>query len=402
MDTLNKKEKDVWSKKCSIQGIPFDSLTFVDDIMEVIKNQYDVILSSARLEVFQGETRLKFKPPKCKIIVMNKIEEIEDKIGQIMLDLVELHTYLGTIISSDGSRNEEIKSRVKETNSVCNEIVQILKMTELAKIRLRYVTLLSNACVDSRLKYGCAVWNELDEKQKKDINGLKMKMMKRVMELPYSTPSTAIKYEFGITDMELDVEMERVMLMCDIMKKDSSVGKQLLQTMRLKQVPGFCHDLEKALQKFGLADNSEIFTKDNKVVRETIKKKIVEIESGQLALKMLAESKSDRLLLNGYLFDGKIKKYLLELPFEEARVVFMIRCRMFPTKDNFKGRWGTDCTYCNCPETDMHLFACAGYGDLLEGISFDTFILLNSSIDDLSYGARCLIRVKERLELSNS
>ena len=360
-----------------------------------------MVLSSARLEVFQGETRLKFKPSKCKIIVMNKMEEIKDEIGQIKLEVVELHTYLGTIISCDGSRDEEIKSRVKETNSVCNEIVQILKMTELARVRLRYVTLLSNACVDSRLKYGCAVWNKLDEKQKKDINGLKMKMMKRVLELPYSTPSNAIKYEFGITDMELDVEMERIMLMCDIMKKGNSVGKELLQTMRSKQVPGLCQDIESALQKFGLVDNSEIFTKDNKVVRESIKKKIIEIESVELALSMLAESKSDRLLLNGYLFDGKMKKYLLELPFEEARVVFMIRCRMFPTKENFKGRWGTDCTYCNCPETDLHLFACAGYGDLLEGVSFDTFMLLHSSMEDLSYGARRLIKVKERLELSN-
>ena len=58
MDSFNKKKKDVSSKNCTIQGIDFDSLMFIDDIAEVCKAQLDVLLSSARLEVFQDETGL--------------------------------------------------------------------------------------------------------------------------------------------------------------------------------------------------------------------------------------------------------------------------------------------------------------------------------------------------------
>ena len=134
MDTLNKKEEHLWSKCCVIQGIDFDAITFVDDITEVCKTQHDVIMSSARLEVFQNETRLKFKPEKCKLLVMNKKEKIQDNIGNTSLEKVNSHTYLGTIISSDGRRNEEIKNRVAATKSVCNEIVLILKSTELARV----------------------------------------------------------------------------------------------------------------------------------------------------------------------------------------------------------------------------------------------------------------------------
>jgi hypothetical protein len=401
MDTLNKKERDVWCKRCSIQGIQLDALTFVDDIMEIIKRQYDLVLSSARVEVFQGETCLKFKPPKCKIVVMNQEEEIMDDIGGTILEIVNDQKYLGTLISSDGTRTTEFKSKMTETKSVCNEIVQILKMTELSTVRLKYVVLLTNACVNSKLKDGCAVWDQLDEKQKKTINDVKVKMMKRVLELPYSTPSSAVKYELGITDVDLDVEMERIMLMCDVMKKEGSVAKELLQKMRKKQVPGFCTDLEMALQKFGLSESSELFSKSKEVIRETLKKMIIEIESKQLAMRMLSESKCDRLLLNGYAFNGKMKRYLTELPFEEARTVFMLRSRMFPTKENFKGRWGTDCTYCKSPETDMHLFACAGYRDLLKGTTFDTFMVLDTDMESLSVAAKCLLKVKERLELTN-
>ena len=104
--------------------------------------------------------------------------------------------------------------------------------------------------------------------------------------------------------------------------------------------------------------------------------------------------------LHNFQFDGKMQKYLIELPFEEARVVFMLRVRMFPTKDNFKGRWGSDeCTYCGCLESDLHLLSCAGYNDLLGCIRFDIFMTLNASIDELSFGAKQLLKVVERLEL---
>ena len=156
-----------------------------------------------------------------------------------------------------------------------------------------------------------------------------------------------------------------------------------------------------ALQKFGLNEGSEILSKKKELIRDTLKRKIIEMESRQLAVKMLSESKCDRLLLNEYVFDGKIKRYMLELPFDEARTVFMLRCRMFPTKDNFKGRWGTECTYCRDLETDMHLFACPGYSDLLGTTTFETFMRLDVEIEALSAAAKCLIKVRERLEMNN-
>ena len=64
--------------------------------------------------------------------------------------------------------------------------------------------MLSNACVDAKVKYGCAVWNELSNGQIKELNSLKVNMLKRAMELPYSTSSSIIQYEFGVTDLELD------------------------------------------------------------------------------------------------------------------------------------------------------------------------------------------------------
>ena len=172
--------------------------------------------------------------------------------------------------------------------------------------------------------------------------------------------------------------------------------------MMKNQVPGFCTELLECLKIMGLDEDSEELQKDGKDLRELLKLKIVEIQSERLVEQMLTESKTDRLLLHNFHFDGKMQKYLSELPFEEARVVFMLRVRMFPTRDNFKGRWGTnECTYCGCIESDVHLFSCAGYNDLLGCTKFDMFMTLNASIDELSAGAKQLLKVVDRLSLFN-
>ena len=402
MDSLNRKEKDVWTKSCVVQGVQLDALTFVDDILEMLKSQLDIILSSARSEVFQNETRLRFKPPKCKLMVMNQKEAIEDEIGGIVLAIVNVHEYLGTLISSDGKRNEEISKRIKDAQSVSNEIVQVLKSEGLSKVRLKYIKMLMNACLDSRVKYGCGVWNKLNGTQEKELNELKTNLVKRVLEVPYSTPSSIVKYEFGLTDLDLDCYVEKIVLASNTINK-KGLGEKLLSEMQKKDVPGFCVELKEAIAALGISDDAELLMKDGKEIRKELKKVIIEMQKQRLIKKMICESKADSVLLNNFVFDGKVKKYLMELPFKEARAVFMLRSRMFPTKNNFKGRWSTksECEFCHEIETDVHLFSCVGYRDLLQDTPYTMFMSLVDPIEILSEGAKKLLLVINRLECLN-
>ena len=170
--------------------------------------------------------------------------------------------------------------------------------------------------------------------------------------------------------------MEKVVLAFNTLKSDGLV-KRLLANMLEKKVLGFCVELIAALKTFGLTVDSLENFEDGKGLRELLKKKIIQLQNDRLVEEMMAESKTDRLLLHNFHFDGKAKRYLMELPFEEARAIFMLRCRMFPTKDNFRGRWGTECVYCGGVESDVHLFSCAGYNDLLGDIDMDIFMTLD-------------------------
>ena len=146
--------------------------------------------------------------------------------------------YLGTIVSQSGDRVEDMKDRLKKANSVANEIVQICKETELAKVRLRYVKLLTNACLDSSVKYGCALWNIMKSKKTiQDLNKMKPAMIKRVLQLPASTPSDAILYEFGISDLSLDILAEKVVVAAETLNRDEErIATKLLKALLPKCV----------------------------------------------------------------------------------------------------------------------------------------------------------------------
>ena len=291
-------------------------------------------------------------------------EELNVSLNNELMEVVENHIYLGTIISRNGERVEEMKERMKKTNSVANEIVQICKETELSRIRLRYVKLLCSACLDSKCKFGCALWNVAKTwKAIDDLNRIKPRLLKRVLEVPSSTPNIAVQYEFGIIDLSLDVLSEKIIMAVQTLQLDENrIARQLFERMLEKEVKGFCSEVIETCRIFRVSFPDLL---DKSDIREYMKERTLEIQRRQLLELMLVSSKMDRVLVNGFKFDGKSQVYLSELDFYEARAIFLARYRMLPVKMNFPGRWkGEECNICGFQDTDIHIFTCPGYVDL--------------------------------------
>ena len=137
-------------------------------------------------------------------------------------------------------------------------------------------------------------------------------------------------------------------------------------------------------------------------VRQVLKEKVIKIQATELMQRMVVGSKMDGVILEGFVFDGKMKKYLTELNFEEARAIFMARYRMWPTKVNYPGRWnGVLCNVCGLDDTDSHLFTCPGYSDIVGGqfnyhSFWDTNILEDT--DKLKVLAKTVVLLLQRMK----
>ena len=273
-----------------------------------------------------------------------------------------------------------------------------LKTEAVGCYRFKYMYTLLNSCFLKKFEHGCEVWGLLTKKDISIINRLIPQTIKRVLELPRSTPTNAVKHDFGVVDLTNEVELERVLLAVNVLgMSDERIAKRLLNPMLTKEVPGYCSQLTMILQKYQLSLSDLVGIGK---AREVCKEKIVLYEKIMLQQSMMTASKTDAILLN-FAFDGKMMKYLQELPFLEGRIIFMFRCRMFPTRVNFPERWSSElkCIFCASMDTDEHLFSCMGYLDIMEEQQIDPnmFYTLDVPMTVLSRGAKILLRIYERL-----
>ena len=92
------------------------------------------------------------------------------------------------------------------------------------------------------------------EKLEVKLDSIQIKVVKRVMELPYATPSAAVSYEFGFLDLSLVIKLEKVLFAVKTMKSpDERKAKQLFKVMLEKKDPGFATEvLEISSSVFGM------------------------------------------------------------------------------------------------------------------------------------------------------
>ena len=114
----------------------------------------------------------------------------------------------------------------------------------------------------------------------------------------------------------------------------------------------------------------------------------------------------DRVLVSGFSYDGTMQSYLTELNFTEAHAIFMSKFRMWPTKENYPGRWpGDECNICKLKDTDQHVFSCPGYVDLICG-QFDYEVFFNQEFlrntVKLKAVAEIVVKLIERMETVQS
>ena len=103
VDSINKSE-DVLDPVVVIDGVEIPRTLFVDDILEIIKSFIDLNTTIIGNETFEKTNRIHFKPCKCKVMCSNCVPPDDIKMNEAILEVVNDHEYLGSIISKQRQR----------------------------------------------------------------------------------------------------------------------------------------------------------------------------------------------------------------------------------------------------------------------------------------------------------
>ena len=127
--------------------------------------------------------------------------------------------YLGDTFKSKGDNVALCKHRVdKSVLESTIEIISLCKETNFGKHQIYSMITMYQSVFLPRLIYNCESWSNLTQK---DISNLQLKFLRRVMEVPKSTPIAALFLELGILPIQYEIEKRQLIFLRRILDREN-------------------------------------------------------------------------------------------------------------------------------------------------------------------------------------
>ena len=110
--------------------------------------------------------------------------------------------YLGDIICKDGSNTKNIKSRTAKAMGTISDIKNILKVLRLGSYEFEMAMILRESMFLSALLLNAETWQNLTKENIEDLEIIDRTLIKRILEVPDSTPSASLYLGFGIVPIK--------------------------------------------------------------------------------------------------------------------------------------------------------------------------------------------------------
>ena len=351
-DTLSKK---FYNRNLGIDygktNIPL--LLFQDDVVKFDKSPTDLQTSNIILESFQNENRMEFHPTKT-MVMTNNPDPPKIILNNLIVPVTNEYKYLGDLIKIDNNLQPLIWERKNIITGTVAELMNILSQTRQYSIiaAIQY----HEGIIIPKLLLNSETWPKITQQDYLQLEQIQSQAIKRLLRLPYSTPTRGLLSELGIMSVENQITKKQLMFLHRIMNKHD---KTLSKTIMLEQqnLPGnnWLKNVLNTMKALKLNESMKDLTeitkpKWKKVIEEALKKKEQEdFEEWKNNSKKCEHMKNI-----------KKKNYLIQLAPDIAKIILEIRLGMLDVKENFHGKHKDNiCRNCEKEkETSEHFIKC--------------------------------------------
>ena len=199
------------------------------------------------------------------------------------------------------------------------------------------------------------------------LEELQNMFIRRVLQVPVSTPKVSLRSETGLLSMRLRIWAEKVKMVIALRVMDERFLARQVYDEQVKQGwPGLSREVAEICLQIGLPDANVVT-----IAKAQVDKAIKEYNKGEIRAVMSSNyTKLDELV---EVEDGCVKEYMKMKNLAESRMMFRIRTKMLNLKDNMKGKYKRsilECIACDSKEVESqtHVMCCSGYSDIRTGL----------------------------------
>ena len=361
-DSLN-NNKHLYMYKGQV-GIP--TLAMVDDIAKISECGTPAVIDNSFINARIEQSKQLFNGSKCHSIHAGGKAQVCSKLKahRTTMDIVNEEKYVGDIVTGDGKHSKNIAARRSKGIGMISEITNILDGLFLGSHYFPTALILRQAMLISVLLTNSETWLRLSKKDMNRLEGVDRMFLRRILQVPTSTPTSALYLETGCVPIRLVMKMKRIMYLYHILtREDAALIKRafIAQIAQVNQpVKGdWCIVVKEDLNDIGLSHLT--FESISSLSEESLRA-LVKAKLRETALRHLLSEKERSSKLKSLKYTSlSIQPYLTtesKLNVNEKRMLFRWRSHMISVKQNW-GMKDAKCPLCNdSNDSQYHLLTC--------------------------------------------
>ena len=343
IDSIGKKcisrQEHLYSYKNLVKVTP---LAMVDDLLAVAPCGIDSLAVNVFINTQIEMKKLKFHTPdangksKCHVMHIGKknMSCPDLKVHGTPMGFVTEDTYLGDIVSQDGSNQKNVRSRVGKGIGIISQILLMLETVSFGHYYLQIALTLRETMFLSGILTNAEIWYNLKQSKIEEFEELDRSLLRKIFGTKISCPKEALHLESGTISVGTYIKARRINYLQYLLKEnnDNMLSKFFHAQYNFEVKHDWTATVRQDLIDFGIQVNLE----NIKSKSEFVFKKMVKLKAQEYELCKLNSMKGSKMENT---FHGKleIQKYLMQknISAEDAKLVFAFRTRMANFSENF-------------------------------------------------------------------
>ena len=365
IDTLGKdclKYNECLYKYKNTVSVP--PLALIDDVVAVTKSGIDTIEMNAKINMKESK-KLRLSADKCKHIhiARNKSESFIDlKVHEEKMKKSESCSYLGDVLSSDGSLDLTIEERRQKGVGLTTQITAMVNQLSLGHFYYKIGFMLRNCMYINGTLTNSEIWYNVSTKNLETLEKGDLMLIRKLLKGHSKTAREAFYLETGLLPTKFIVLKRKLMYLWHLLQKDDNeLIKKVYDTQKVVSTKGdWVEALDKERKELNINASDEDIAKMTKDCFKTLVTNAIEAK----ALESL-NSTASRHSKSTEIIKKKLscEKYFTDQSYHKSDVelLFALRTRMIQVKANFSSQHKDDiaCDVCKVHvECQEHLLKC--------------------------------------------
>ena len=296
-----------------VGNMVLSSLLYVDDLIDLTETLSDRERAHLQAIIFTKQNNMLLSGTKCFGMGINS----DDPLPVLSIDndkqviSVEEIVYLGDVFNVAGNNDGLIKDRIRRATKAMISISSLIKETNLGIYEVQVWLLLYRSLFISTVLFNSQTWSRIRKKDIELLQIAQLKFLKRILNLPSSTPNSFLFLELGVLPIESEIHKRQLMYLHRILMlpEEDPVHQMFTNQVAFaeKGESNWWSQVKQLLVKYNLSQNLDEIKNLSKMTFKGMVNKAVtstafeDLKNQCASLKKTADLSYDTFQVQGYL-----------------------------------------------------------------------------------------------------